>query len=113
MILLPLGIIEPKKTDLEVPGCYLLHFSEPIGSDLHRASHYLGWAKSSIAKRFAQHAAGHPYSASITKNAVSRGVTLTVARIWPDTDRTFERHLKNRKNSAYFCPICWASKGTK
>lgn len=40
-------------------------------------------------------------------SAVSKaGIEFVIARLWPDGDRNFERHLKNRKDGPRICPIC-------
>ena len=79
--------------------CYLLHFSEPIA----HARHYLGWSPE-LLPRLNAHRAGK--GARLTEVAVERGRELILVRVWPDTDRSFERQLKRRKNSPQLCPIC-------
>ena len=80
-------------------GCYLIHI-EPA---YKHAAHYLGWSKD-IDARVASHLAGT--GGRLTKVALAAGCTLTLVRVWPDTDRAFERKLKRQKNSPYHCPIC-------
>ena len=38
--------------------------------------------------------------------AAAAGITITVARIWTNVDRAFERSLKRRHNAKRLCPIC-------
>jgi predicted GIY-YIG superfamily endonuclease len=79
---------------------YLLHFSEPI----KHARHYLGYTRVSVYDRLIEHNAGR--GARLTQVAVSMGIELHLARIWPGADRKFERRLKNRNNAPKLCPIC-------
>jgi predicted GIY-YIG superfamily endonuclease len=81
---------------------YLLHFEKPI-SDRHTCQHYLGYADD-VTARVNAHRTNR--GARLTAVANERGITYTVVKIWPDGDRTFERKLKNQKNSRQFCPIC-------
>lgn len=83
-------------------GVYLLHFSQPI-SPKHTTQHYLGWS-ADIEARVQEHLTSR--GAKLCKVALSRGITFEVAATWPDTDRDFERRLKNRKESPRLCPIC-------
>jgi predicted GIY-YIG superfamily endonuclease len=80
-------------------GVYLLHISPPY----KHARHYLGYADD-IGARVAAHRAGH--GARLTQVAVDAGCILVLARMWPDTNRTFERTLKNRKHAPRLCPVC-------
>lgn len=86
---------------------YLLHFPDPVGNtDNPRgmARHYLGWAKDSIERRLDQHVNGQ--GSPLVRAAVENGADVVIARTWPEGNRTFERRLKNRKNSPKLCPIC-------
>lgn len=85
---------------------YLICFSEPIGTERHRARHYAGFAESDVQARFAAHQAGR--GARITQVAISRGVGLTLVRVWPDGDRKFERKLKDGSLTE-LCPNCRAA----
>ncbi len=78
---------------------YLLHFE----TRLHHAGHYLGYAKD-VQARIAEHASGH--GARLTQVIAEKGITFTVARIWPRGSRKLERQLKNQKNAPRLCPIC-------
>jgi predicted GIY-YIG superfamily endonuclease len=78
---------------------YLLHFDPK----LHHASHYIGFAKSSIEQRVLQHQQGQ--GAALTKAAVAAGIELKLVRSW-EGDRALERRLKNQKNAPRLCPIC-------
>lgn len=82
---------------------YLLHFERPLGSDLHQAQHYIGWALD-LAARMADHRAGR--GAAITRAALDRGIAFEVVRTWPDRDRLFERALKAQKRGPRLCPVC-------
>jgi hypothetical protein len=85
--------------------CYLLHFDAPLGNPQNRrgqAQHYLGHADR-LDCRALQHLTGR--GAKITQALVARGIGFQIARTWPGS-RSFERKLKNRKNSRLLCPIC-------
>lgn len=85
---------------------YLIHFERPLGTEKHRASHYLGFVEgdeTSIQARLEEHRAG--WGARITAAANQRGIHYDVARILPG-DRTEERRLKNTNNLGRYCPIC-------
>lgn len=71
-------------------GVYLLHFNPRF----HHAGHYLGYADD-IGRRVYEHEAGQS-GAKLVTAAVASGVSLHLVRLWPDADRTFERHLKGR-----------------
>jgi hypothetical protein len=79
---------------------YLLHFSRPLA----HARHYLGYAENSVDNRVERHRRGD--GARITQVAVERGIEFELARTWGDVDRSFERRLKNGKNTPALCPIC-------
>lgn len=84
-----------------MPNVYLIHFSEPF----QHAKHYLGFTKrDDVQARFEEHAAGR--GATLTRVAVAAGITFELARVWKGESRTFERSLKNRKNTPRLCPIC-------
>lgn len=78
---------------------YLLHFSAPY----HHARHYLGYSADPAA-RFETHTRGA--GSPLVRAAVQAGLGVVLARLWPDGDRTFERELKNQKNTPRLCPIC-------
>lgn len=86
-----------------VAGCYLIHFSAQLPGS--HAQHYLGWSPDILA-RLTTHAKGR--GAKITAAAVLKyGVTLTLARVWVNADRTTERSLKGKKHYVMpLCPIC-------
>lgn len=81
---------------------YLLHFDRPI-SDRHTCQHYLGSADD-LAQRLKKHR--NDPDARLLQVAKERGIGFTVARIWTNKPRGFERTLKNRKCSKRMCPIC-------
>lgn len=79
---------------------YLLHFDSKIS----HAQHYLGFAED-VEKRIEQHRKGS--DAKIVQAFTQRRIRLTLARIWKDGDRRFERYLKEKyKSAARLCPIC-------
>ena len=97
-----------------ITGCYLFHFSAPLGSERKQARHYLGWAEN-IATRVAEHRAGNSRAAAITHAAVARGITLTLVAVWPGASRDDEARLKYRRRDgkrgsapqhARLCPLC-------
>lgn len=83
---------------------YLLHFDRPLPHGTQAGTqHYLGFAQD-VAARIAEHQSGN--GARLTQVAVSRGIQLHVARVWPQADRDFERKLKRRHSPKRLCPIC-------
>ena len=90
-------------------GVYLLHFSIPYYS----AVHYIGWS-TDIDARFEEHRAGR--GNPLVKAALEAGAEVSIARVWINKGRGFERSLKNRKNFKRLCPLChnsWHKNGTK
>lgn len=86
---------------------YLLHFADPLERPwpIAHARHYIGYcAEGGVTERFKRHVAGG--GARLVEVAVSRGLTVVIAREWPGAGRDFERQLKRRKKSAALCPIC-------
>ncbi len=78
---------------------YLLHFDQPY----HHARHYIGFA-TDLERRLIQHQSGS--GARLVEVVVNAGRSFTLARIWPNTDRSFERRLHRRKDSPRMCPVC-------
>ena len=78
---------------------YLLHLDRPLA----HARHYIGWAKD-VNGRIEHHRKGS--GARFTQVLREKGIGFTVARIWQDGDKTFERRLKNYKKPSRFCPCC-------
>lgn len=83
---------------------YLLCFH----SKLKHAKHYIGFVErpEDLDRRMSKHKKGNgsKLMAAVTK----AGIDFTIARLWPQGDRNFERKLKNRKNSKHLCPVCSA-----
>jgi predicted GIY-YIG superfamily endonuclease len=78
---------------------YLLHFDSPLA----HAKHYIGFT-TDLVMRLVKHQSG---SGSALMAAVeANGITWKVAQTWENVDRNFERSLKNKKNTARFCPCC-------
>ncbi len=82
---------------------YLLHFASPI-SPAHTAQHYLGWTRSALAERLAEHAAGR--GARLTQVALERGIGWELARTWTGETRADERKYKDGAHGARLCPVC-------
>jgi hypothetical protein len=80
---------------------YLLHFDRPFG----HARHYIGFSSSerNLQLRLQHHRAGT--GARLLAAAADAGVTWSLARLWPEGDRNFERNLKSHSGTRY-CPIC-------
>jgi hypothetical protein len=85
-------------------GLYLLHF-EPR---YRHAGHYLGFAES-VERRVAEHLSSGSKSSPLVRAALAAGAAVTVARVWPDGDRTLERRLKRAHGLSRFCPTCRAT----
>lgn len=81
---------------------YLIHFDQPF----KHACHYIRFSESPACfeRRIEHHRSGR--GAAIMKAVTNAGIGWSVSRIWEDGDRTFERKLKNRKNSKQLCPHC-------
>ena len=77
-------------------GVYILEFSEPVGNERHSARYYVGWTRN-IEGRLHYHRRGA--GAAITRAAVARGITFTVALFIPGAKRELEREIKRRKNT--------------
>lgn len=84
--------------------CYLLHFEQPIAPGRHTCQHYLGYTSKRLRDRIAEHRAGK--GARLTQVAKQRGISFICVRTWHDTDRSFERQLKRRKEGPMLCPVC-------
>jgi len=84
--------------------CYLLHFERPIAPGRHTCQHYLGYTSRRLRERIAEHRAGR--GARLTQVAKERGIGFICVRTWRDTNRAFERRLKNRKEGNVLCPVC-------
>jgi len=83
--------------------CYLLHFDQPI-SPLHTCQHYLGYTSRGLRERIKEHRAGR--GARLTQVAKERGIGFICVRTWKESNRNFERRLKNRKEGPVLCPVC-------
>lgn len=81
---------------------YLIHFDKPY----KHARHYLGYVKRPdlLLKRFDRHTSGA--GAKLLKVIAKEGIGFSIVRVWPDGDQTFERYLKNRKETPKLCPCC-------
>lgn len=89
---------------------YLVHLDEPMsqGPDPRTgkpraARHYVGFAED-VEERFDEHVNGR--GSRMLQVAVERGITLRLARVWPQGDRNFERLLHRQNNSPRLCPYC-------
>lgn len=80
---------------------YLLHFDRPLA----HARHYVGYADDDkLHQRIDKHYDGT--SKSKLMEALKRaGIGFTLARVWPNADRHFERRQKQHGHAAK-CPIC-------
>lgn len=80
---------------------YLLHFDRPY----KHAAHYTGSA-THIKRRLAHHAAGT--GARLLQVVAEYGIAWSVARMWRNRGKRFERRLKKRDYGpiAGVCPIC-------
>lgn len=100
----------------EIGQVYLLHFDIPAGSEVpssrgdaskpFHARHYLGWAEDAQ-KRIKRHYRNDS-GVKLINALHAKGVTFTVARIWDNVDREFERSLKDQGGLSRQCPICEA-----
>lgn len=92
---------------------YLLHFAEGLPITGNRvAQHYIGFSSTDLTlrQRLDHHRAGR--GSRLVAAVSAQGIDWTVARVWQDGSRTFERTLKKRRNARLMCPICAAERGT-
>lgn len=93
--------------ELQGPGCYLLHYTEPLMSRPSAPPrHYLGFARC-LGARITVHARSG--GSHFTRACHLAGLTFEVAALWPGYTRTDERALKRRHHHAQLCPLCRAS----
>lgn len=83
---------------------YILHFSDAVSG---RARHYVGFANN-VNGRLWHHQNGS--GARLTQVAAERGIEMSLARTFDGADRSFERRLKNTKNTARYCPMCYGKR---
>jgi predicted GIY-YIG superfamily endonuclease len=87
---------------------YLLHFSQPLGNTANPhgyAQHYIGYCKDGeLDRRLAVHRSGN--GARIMAAVRAAGIGYTVAVVWGERGRDYERWLKRQKHASRFCPIC-------
>lgn len=84
---------------------YLLHLSQPLGSDKHHSSHYCG-GTNDIQRRLQEHRNGTA-GARFTEVCKERGIELTLVRVWQAVDGyNGEYKIKRMKNHRRYCPIC-------
>jgi hypothetical protein len=85
---------------------YLLHFDRPY----KHARHYLGFAKdvSAMHARIDAHyeaSTGDGKHHRLMQVVRAAGISFTLARVWPDGERSLERKQKSNGH-ARRCPIC-------
>ena len=85
---------------------YLLHFSQPYPRGRHPA-HYIGWAVAPY-DRLKDHQRGGWAAASLTRAAVSDGISMEIVRLWDGGPAT-EKRLKRRRAPKRLCPVCKGS----
>lgn len=87
-------------------GVYLLHFDQPVNFSKTRRygdeRHYLGCSVN-IKSRVAQHFSGE--GSLMTKEALSQGIVMTLAAIYP-IGLVNEEQILTRIGAKKFCPIC-------
>jgi predicted GIY-YIG superfamily endonuclease len=79
---------------------YLLHFDRPY----HHARHYVGWTRN-LERRVARHRDGR--GSPLIEAASNAGIVFTVARVWPNVTRRFERRVHHMM-AKLLCPMCVA-----
>lgn len=89
---------------------YLIHFERPIGSGrFGQAQHYIGFTRGeeTLDARMEHHRAGT--GARLMHAVTLAGIPWSVARVWVDGSRNFERELKDMHAGNRLCPTCSAS----
>lgn len=80
---------------------YILRFDRPLGNSRHpngRAKHYIGYAKDTrLYQRLHQHRAGR--GSAIMRACYERGIDFEPVHVFWGMERTFERWLKNKKET--------------
>lgn len=80
---------------------YILEFERPLGNTSKRygsAMYYIGYCDDNrFDERYNEHCKG--YGASITRACVEQGIRFYPVILFPGKDRSFERQLKNQKNT--------------
>lgn len=86
---------------------YLLCLGAGIarGKQAGHARHYVGWA-TDVERRVREHVSCGEKSSPLVAAAIEHGNEVTLARVWPDVTRAFERWIKNQKHAPRHCPIC-------
>ena len=83
---------------------YLVHFDTAFS----HARHYLGFTeREDVDARMAEHKCGR--GSKLLRAVTGAGIGWSLVRTWEGFTRSQERHLKNRKNSPGFCPVCVAA----
>lgn len=91
-------------TELQGPGCYLLHHVAPyMGRPSAPIQHYLGYSRC-IGRCITEHAQGR--GAHCTCVVYLAGIAFEGVAIWPGATCTDERELKRRHHHAKLCPLC-------
>lgn len=83
---------------------YLLHFDKPFG----HAKHYTGFVEHDVERRLKEHERG--YGSRLVGAARKAGINFSLARLWHDVDRKYERDLKKRGGATRHCPMCKGQK---
>jgi len=82
---------------------YILHLESPF----HHARHYTGFSKNgrTLKVRVGHHENGTA-RCKFTDALHRNGIHFTLARIFKQADRNFERKLKKTHNVSRYCPVC-------
>lgn len=82
---------------------YLIHFDRKLSK---HAQHYIGYvcSISNLSRRLEHHRTGN--GARILNECNERAINYEIVRVWESATKSFERELKNTKNSPKLCPIC-------
>jgi hypothetical protein len=90
-----------------VGNVYLLCLGDGLsrGKQPGNARHYVGWAID-VERRLNEHTSGGRKSSPLVKAATEAGCEVTLARVWPDVTRAFERFIKDQKHAPRHCPLC-------
>lgn len=80
---------------------YLIHFEVPY----HHAKHYLGFCEdNNLASRMERHKSGN--GSKLIRAVEKANIKWSLVKVWENQSRSFERVLKNKKNSCKLCPCC-------
>lgn len=87
---------------------YVLHFDKPYKHAMHYIGYVDGDNQGAVNARMEDHKAGR--GARLMDVITKAGIGFTIAWIYDNVDRKFERKLKNKGGAKKHCQMCIANK---